>query len=92
MKGLLRELGYGNDDGPVPLYEDNKGAICLAKNDVYHERTKHIDVRHHFIRECVAEQQIVIDYRSSNTMVADVLTKPLSKVLFRRHRHQLLGL
>jgi hypothetical protein len=74
------------------LYEDNKGAICLAKNDVYHERTKHIDVRHHFIRECVAKKQIVIDYRSSKTMVADILTKPLSKVLFRRHRHQLLGL
>jgi hypothetical protein len=92
MKGLLRELGYGNDDGPVPLYEDNKGAICLAKNDVYHERTKHIDVRHHFIRECVAKKQIVIDFRSSKTMVADILTKPLSKVLFRRHRHQLLGL
>jgi hypothetical protein len=91
MQGLLDELGYGNS-GPVPLYEDNKGAICLAKNDVYHERTKHIDVRHHFIRECVARKQIVIDYRSSKSMVADILTKPLSKVLFQRHRHQLLGL
>jgi hypothetical protein len=89
MQGLMNELGLKQNE--VPLFEDNKGAICLAKHDVYHERTKHIDIRHHFVRECVERMQIVVKHRSSKWMIADILTKPLSKELFRKHRRELLG-
>lgn len=46
---------------------------------MYHSRTKHIDVRHHFIRETIKENIIDVKYLSTDLMIADVLTKPLSK-------------
>jgi hypothetical protein len=56
---------------------DNQLAITLSKNSIFHERSKHIDVRYHYIRECVDEGRIIIDYRVTEEQVADILTKAL---------------
>ncbi|KAE8721174.1 hypothetical protein F3Y22_tig00016637pilonHSYRG00095 [Hibiscus syriacus] len=60
---------------------DNKSAIELAKNPVNHERSKHIDVRFHFIRDHVKEGSVELVHVASQDQVADIFTKPLPKVL-----------
>ena len=62
---------------PPKLFIDNKSAISLSKNPVFHERSKHIDIWYHFIRECVEEGKIDIDYVQTNDQLADTLTKGL---------------
>ena len=71
---------------PTPLYCDNTSAEALAKNPVHHQRTKHIDVRDHFIREQVAKGAISIHHCSTKENVADIFTKALPKDPFIKHR------
>lgn len=72
------------------LHIDNKSAIDLAKNPVFHGRSKHIDIRYHFIRECVERGEIVVKHVSTELQRADILTKALATVKFERMR-SLLG-
>lgn len=76
--------------GPVLLFVDNKSAIDLAKNPVFHGRSKHIDIQYHFIRECVERGEVMIKHVNTNEQRADVLTKALSRVKFEGMR-DLLG-
>ncbi|CAF4947657.1 unnamed protein product [Pieris macdunnoughi] len=62
----------------VVIYNDNQGAKKLTENPLFHKRTKHIDVRYHFIREAVSNSLIKIEYLSTSEMPADILTKSLS--------------
>lgn len=71
-------------DVKIVVYNDNQSTIKLSENHMYHARTKHIDVRHHFIREIVENGVIVIRYKCTNDMLADILTKPLC---FDKHYH-----
>ena len=59
------------------IFEDNQSAICVAKNQQTHGRTKHIDIKYHFIRELVETDRIKLAYWPSADMVADILTKGL---------------
>ena len=70
---------------------DNKSAIELAKNPTDHERTKHIDVRFHFIREQIKKQVVRVEYVKTNDQAADIFTKALSKPLFEKGK-QMLGM
>ena len=63
--------------GPVTFYNDNQGAQELVKNPIHHSRTKHIDARHHFVRDAYAEMNIQPQYLPTGEMPADVLTKGL---------------
>lgn len=89
LRNLLGQV-TGNYVGPVVLYIDNKSAIDLAKNPVFHGRSKHIDIRYHFIRECIERGEIVIKHISTEFQKADALTKALVTVKFERMR-ALLG-
>uniref|UniRef100_A0AAV1UU28 Polyprotein n=1 Tax=Peronospora matthiolae TaxID=2874970 RepID=A0AAV1UU28_9STRA len=60
LKALLCELDEMRSDEAVKIYEDNQGSIALAKNPEFHKRTKHIDIRYHFVREKVAEGTLVL--------------------------------
>ncbi len=85
IRRLLGELGVDVSD-PTPICEDNQGAVCLATNPVHHKKTKHIAIRHHYIRQCVADGSINLHYVPTNDMIADILTKPLPRVKFQRLR------
>ena len=87
---LLNELHF-EVKTPVVIYEDNQGCIALSKNNVNHSRTKHIDIKHHFIRECVKLQQIQLQYLPTEEMVADMLTKPIDTKKFVNLRATLMG-
>lgn len=79
IKGLLEELRVSNVNVKVKC--DSQSAIHLAKNSTYHERTKHIDVRLHFIRDVICKQLIEVDKVSTTENPADALTKviPMAK-------------
>ncbi|KAK1677035.1 hypothetical protein QYE76_037883 [Lolium multiflorum] len=76
---LARLLGdlLGRDTRAVQLMVDSKSALALAKNPVFHERSKHIQSRHHFIRCCLEEGSIKASYINTADQLADMLTKPL---------------
>lgn len=65
---------------PVIIYVDNKSAIDLTKNPVFHGRSKHIDIRYHFIRECVERGDIIIKHVRREEQRADILTNAMSTV------------
>lgn len=70
---------------PLTVLGDNDGAIALVKNPEFHARTKHIDVSVHYVRELVEDKRISIGYISTKDMLADCLTKPLSRQLHERN-------
>ena len=76
---------------PVKIMEDNQGAIAIAKNPVAHGRTKHINIRFHYVRQAIEEGNIELEYCPTEVMIADIFTKPLSKQRFERLR-QMMGL
>lgn len=90
LRKLLTQI-TGESTGPVVLYLDNKSAIDLAKNPVFHGGSKHIDIRYHFIRECVEKGEIIVKHVSTDMQKADLLTKALAVVKFERMR-RLLGM
>lgn len=89
LRSLMGDLGR-RLDAPTIIYEDNQGAIELAKNAKYHNRTKHIDICHHFVRERVISNEIQVIYCPTGDMIADIMTKGLAKLSFEKLR-DLLG-
>ena len=61
---------------------DSKSTLALAKNPVFHERSKHIRVRYHFIRGCLEDGSIKPSYINTKDQPADLLTKPLGRIKF----------
>jgi hypothetical protein len=68
------------------LFVDNASAIKLMKNPEFHKRTKHKEIRHHFVREKFHEKVMNVEHVESQNQVADILTKPLAKISFERLR------
>lgn len=90
LRNLLLELGFG-EIAKISIFCDSNGAIKLAENPIFHNRTKHIDVRHHFVREAIEQELIKVNHVSTEDMAADILTKGLPKAKHRRCM-KLLGL
>ncbi|CAK9829675.1 Retrovirus-related Pol polyprotein from transposon TNT 1-94 [Anthophora retusa] len=80
LRRMISELGYKSDK--VAMYVDNQSAIKLTGNPEYHKRTKHIDVRFHFVRDVVESGEIDVAYVKTNEKLADIFTKPLTKQRF----------
>jgi hypothetical protein len=69
----------------LTIFEDNQSTIKTANHRIHNDRSKHIDVRYHFIRECVEKKQMKVEYCPTNEMTADALTKSLGRILHERH-------
>ena len=88
LRQFFTELGLGflftNGDEmcPTVIFEDNQSCIALSKNPVNHSRSKHIDIRYHYIWDIIIEGQVTVVYLSTEEMVADVPTKPLNTEKF----------
>ena len=78
---LMEELIRREGDPPI-LYVDNKATISLVKNLVLHDRSKHIDIRFHYIRECADRGLIKIDFIRTEEQLEDIFTKSLVRVKF----------
>lgn len=79
LRELIRETEPWKEIEPIELFCDNNGAICLTKNAALSQRTKHIDVRHHFVRESVENKGVTIKHLSTDEMIADMFTNPLTR-------------
>ena len=84
---LLVEFGSGDaKPKPAVLWMDNQSAIALAKNPVFHDRSKHIKLKYHFIREAVETKKVELEFVPTELQLADMLTKPLGRVRFSELR------
>jgi hypothetical protein len=70
-------------------FVDNESAVKIANNPVQHSRTKHIDIRHHFLRDHVAKGDILLEGVRSEDQLSDIFTKPLDKTRFCMLRNEL---
>lgn len=78
LRRLLKDLKV-LDDEPTTVYQDNQGAIAMAKNPVFNSRTKHVDTKYHFSRERVEANELRVEYMPTANMVADALTKSVAR-------------
>ena len=90
LKALLASIGYGQEE-PIVIFEDNQAAQKIAENPVLHDRTKHIDIRYHFVRELVENLTIDVVYINTKEMIADLLTKAVSRKTFEELVGPLFG-
>ena len=81
MKNFISEICQPQEE-PIEIYCNNQGAIVLAKDNKYHSRTKHIDLRYHFIREVVKDNMIKMEYIPTQENVVDVFMKVLVRPRF----------
>ena len=75
---------YGIDVNKIPIFCDNTSAIAISNNPVQHSRTKHIDIRYHFIREHVMNGTVVLHFIPTADQIADIFTKPLDESTFSK--------
>lgn len=85
LKRLLKNI-RPDDEKPVTIHEDNQGTIAISANPIAHARTKHIDVKYHYVREAKDKGDINIQYCPTEDMIADIMTKTTSKSRYERLR------
>ena len=73
----------------IPIKCDNISAINLSKNPIQHSRTKHIDIRHHFLRDHVQNGDISLEFIDTNNQFADIFTKPFNEEILNFIKHDL---
>ena len=89
MKGLLIEIGVSQ--GIAIVFSDSQSAIHLTKNDAYHIKTKHINIKYHYIKDTIAKRDITMEKVHTADNPADVITKPLPITKFE-HWLNLVGI
>jgi hypothetical protein len=90
-KGVLSEMDFSYV-GPMILHMDSQSAMALAKNPTHHKRSKHIDIKYHWLREHTFEKGTVdLKHCATEDMVADVMTKALDGVLHEKHAVNITG-
>lgn len=87
LKRMLNDLKI--ECNHVPIFVDNQSAMRIAENTEFHKRSKHIDVRFHFIRDIVKKKEISLCYVNTKEQLADIFTKPLAKQTFQYLRGKL---
>ena len=90
LRMILKELGF-EQDGPTDLKEDNNACIVIATRPEGKGRTRHLNTKHHYVIECVEHGWINMVKCDTRNMVADMLTKPLDKILIK-HFKELVNL
>ncbi|XP_047335591.1 secreted RxLR effector protein 161-like [Impatiens glandulifera] len=90
LRKILEDMGEKQDMATV-LFCDSKSAISMSKNAVFHSRTKHINLKYHYIREAVDDEEVMIKHVKTGDQLADIFTKalPLNKFVYLR---DLLGM
>ena len=89
LMSLIKNVQNEKMEKPLIIFEDNQSTIKTANNMIQSERTKHIDVRHHFIREKVAEKRIEVKYLRTDDQIADIFTKSLQRVKHEKFTREL---
>ena len=86
LRRFLKHLSVTQDaSDPVHIWTDSTAALAYAKDPKYHGRTKHIEMKYHYVRSMIEKKRVALQHISTSLMVADPLTKPISKELFLAH-------
>nr|GEU89796.1 retrovirus-related Pol polyprotein from transposon TNT 1-94 [Tanacetum cinerariifolium] len=88
LRGMVNEFGLPQE--VLVVYCDNRSVVHLTKNKKFHFKTKHIEVRHHFVRDIVEKEEVIVDKIHTNDNLADMLTKALTPTKFK-HCLDLVG-
>jgi hypothetical protein len=88
LRKLLAGL-FDQELDPTLIYCDNQSCIKLSENPVFHDRSKHIEIRYHFIRDRIQKGAVKLQYIPTDQQVVDILTKPLAKGKFEAFRDRL---
>ena len=88
LRRIMEDFGEKQEEG-TELFCDNKSAIAIAKNPVQHSRTRHIAIKHHFIRDAIEEGEIQLKFCKSEEQIADIFTKALPRDKFQQCREML---
>jgi hypothetical protein len=98
IKQLLKEVlphhasKSANKQNPVcTIYSDNRSAIQISSNNANHGRSKHIDIKYHFVRDDIVNNEYKLEWISSNDNPADMFTKPLGPIKFKNCRTKITG-
>ena len=86
---IVNDVGEVND--PVLIFEHNQGTIALSMNPVNRQRSKHIYVRYHFIGNVQNAGKVIIKYCPTADVVADVMTKPVTKIKLQKFKSYIFG-
>ena len=89
LKQLCSDMNVVIDN--VLIKVDNQGAINLAKNPVNHQRSKHIDIKYHFIRSEIQNRNVTLEYVATEDNIADIFTKPAAKIKLQKFKGIILG-
>eukprot|EP00253_Pinus_taeda_P031672 PITA_31672 len=85
LRRMLADM-HASQTGPTSLFCDNQGVLKLAKNPVFHERTKHVETHCHYIRQLVEDESVQLRYVPTTEQPADIFTKPLGPDKFVKFR------
>lgn len=83
LRGILSNLWQEQDEA-TEVFCDNKSAVLLAKNPMFHCRTKHVEIKHHFIKELMSKQEVKLESCGTKEQLADLMTKSL---LLKKHEN-----
>ena len=89
LRGLMKELGLHMQMGSI-VYGDNQSAIAVSKNGIKGERTKHVDIKYHFVTEAVERGDVVLKWISTTEQLADIFTKAMHRPVFEYFRQRLM--
>ena len=90
LRRLLMDLRQLQRQTTV-INEDNRGCIALSSNPVKHERNKHVQVKFHYTREAVDKGEVILVYKATQDIIADIITKPMDVGNFIRCSEALIG-
>ncbi|XP_028086227.1 uncharacterized protein LOC114287147 [Camellia sinensis] len=89
LRNFMKDLQFAQEEA-TEILVDKQSTITFAKNPVFHDRSKHIDTRYHFVKECIAKKEVQLKFVKSHDQIADIFTKPLKYEDFTKFR-TLLG-
>ncbi|KAI0982296.1 hypothetical protein GJ496_006005 [Pomphorhynchus laevis] len=87
LRQVLADIGEQCNE-PTTIFEDNQPAIAIASGKSEHKRTKHIDIKFHFVRASIQQRIVKLEYCTTNEMLADIMTKPLNKEKIQYFRNE----
>jgi hypothetical protein len=85
---LLTDL-FDHEMDPTTIHCDNQSCVKLSENPVFHDRSKHIEIKYHYIRDMVQRKTIHVQYLPTHEQITDIFTKPLAKTKFEYFRERL---
>ncbi len=91
LRQLCKDMKVSAGEDSVLIQVDNQGAINLARNPVHHQRSKHIDIKYHFIRSEIQAGIVSLEYVPTEENIADIFTKPTSKGKLEKFKLFMLG-